>query len=493
MMSINYLADALATCEGVIEKQGQNSSEWQIVCRKIGNILQGKGWFEASTFWQSLSLESQPNLVQVYYNLGVLYILQQQWGRAIAVYEKLLNLKPDEATAWGFLAQIYAKLGQKETAAEYWAQAFRLKPELIKAQDYHKLGQTFWEQGKVEDAIDLYQRAIERNPNLGASYYQLAEILTEREDWQKAREIYEQLLKKDPQQARAHHKLGTVSLQQGKLAEAIAQFHQAIECDPEFPWAYHSLNQTLMRLEKWDEAIATCQDLIAKGKEYPWLYTQLGDAWVKKGNPIKARKCFQKAGELRGWQVCSERDYDFTQDHFTYRLSIWETHLQPLAHQPEIQALEIGNWQGMSACWLLDNILTHPSARLTCIDRQREEQFKTNITKTGAAEKVKVLEGNFQDILVSLAVSNYDLIILQDRVKVANLVEETARLAWQLLKLGGIMIFTDYGWRIAANPEVDPQKGIDTFLGSVAGQIEILKNHPKTYQIIVKKVSDLSI
>ena len=36
-----------------------------------------------------------------------------------------------------------------------------------------------------------------------------------------------------------------------------------------------------------------------------------------------------------------------------------------------LHALELGSWEGSSACWLLAHVLRHPSSRLTCIDTFR--------------------------------------------------------------------------------------------------------------------------
>lgn len=75
------------------------------------------------------------------------------------------------------------------------------------------------------------------------------------------------------------------------------------------------------------------------------------------------------------------KGYKFTTDWFIENLPTWEQYLIHLANQPEINVLEIGSWEGMSACWLLDNILTHESSRITCIDTF-EEALNTNLNMT---------------------------------------------------------------------------------------------------------------
>ena len=57
----------------------------------------------------------------------------------------------------------------------------------------------------------------------------------------------------------------------------------------------------------------------------------------------------------------------FTADGFSSHIPNWERWLRPLAGQPT-QVLEIGSYEGRSAVWLLQEILTHPESRLTCVD-----------------------------------------------------------------------------------------------------------------------------
>lgn len=57
----------------------------------------------------------------------------------------------------------------------------------------------------------------------------------------------------------------------------------------------------------------------------------------------------------------------FTSDFFKGNIPNWERWLAPFKGQP-VTALEIGSYEGRSACWLLENILTHPDARLLCVD-----------------------------------------------------------------------------------------------------------------------------
>ena len=56
----------------------------------------------------------------------------------------------------------------------------------------------------------------------------------------------------------------------------------------------------------------------------------------------------------------------YTYDWFSQHVPYWNRLLEPLKGQPDLRFLEIGSFEGRSACWLLRNILTHETSMLTC-------------------------------------------------------------------------------------------------------------------------------
>lgn len=486
-MNSRHLTTAIDACERALNEQGENPHSWQLACRDLGNILQGLGRFDEAIQWHSFALESQLNLVEVYFYLGKLHANEENWLEAIASLKNVLEYQPDSVTVYSSLAQIYGRLGQKEAEMDCWYRVLTLSPNLSDARGYHKLAKALQEKGKIEAAITCYQRAIERSQGFLAPYYELAEIWLQQGQLEQASSYYQTILAQDPNQARAHHKLGSIYLQQNQYEEAIAALRQAIKIDPQFPWAYRELVKTFIKLARWDEAIATCHAIINLVEEFPWVYVHLGNALRQKGRVGDAASAFQKACVLRGWDRCLSNNYHFTQDYFTYRIPVWTAHLQSFAAQPDLKILEIGSFQGMSTCWLLDNVLTHASAELTCVADNFSELFAANLAKTGAKEKVTQLAGNVPQLLASLSPQTYDVINFQSKCKLSDRLQQDVALAWQTLKVGGLALFNDYGWTNPADPAQNPKLGIDQFLNSLKGQWEIVRHAPQAYQLIVQR------
>jgi tetratricopeptide (TPR) repeat protein/predicted O-methyltransferase YrrM len=486
----NYLSNSINQCAlAFAEAETKDNPEtWQSASRELGNLLQGIGRFDEAIFWHSVALDSQPDLGEIFFQIGVLYTKEEDLDQAIAYLHRALKYHPNAAPVNFNLAQLYGQLGKRDLEIKYWYQAIKIEPELVTPQGYYKLAKAFEQQKKFSEARLCYEQASNRGENLIAAHYDFAEICLQEKNLDQAINCYQKVINQDPQQAKAYYKIGTIYLQQKQYEAAIEQFRLTIKNAPEYPWAYRDLVKTFLLLEKWDEAIATCHAIINLVEEYPWVYVQLGNALREKGRITDTAAAFQKACALRGWSACLENDYYFTRDNFTYRIPLWQPQLEPLMAREGVKILEIGSYQGMSSCWLLDTVLTATSSQLICIDSRVESILKENLAKTKKQEQVTLLIGDTHQHLASFAPETFDVVSLQDKCKLINHVYQNARLTWQLLKVGGLAMFNDYGWRNPANPQQNPQQGIEQFLSEVKDEWELVHRSPQANQLVIRKI-----
>ena len=487
-MDSSYLIQAIAQCEEAVEDKPNDCQTWQEAFTDLGNLLQGMGQFDRAIVWHSLALESKANLGEVYCQLGELHMMEQNWSAARASFEHALEYLSNSAKIYSALAQIYGQLQDRKAEMDSWYKAAEINPNLVNNTGYYKLGKAFDQRGEIEKAIICYQKAAEGTKGMIAALYDLGDIYQRQRRLDEARAIYENILAAKPTEARAQYKLGNVYLQERSFERAIDCFRQTIKNAPDFPWAYRDLVKTFLILGRWDEAISTCYAILNLVDEYPWVYSHLGNALREKGKFAEAAVNFQKTCADRGWQKCQDNDYFFTLDIFSHRIETWTQQLQSFIGTANVNALEIGFYQGMSACWLLDTVLTHQTAHLTCIDRDYNPKLKENITKTGSESKVNLLSGNSHELLATCPADSFDLIHLQDRCKLADHIEKDTELAWKLLKQQGLIIFSYYGWRNPNNAAENPKVGIDRFLNSIKGQWQPVYRSPQTFQLIIRKI-----
>ncbi|NJO70979.1 MAG: class I SAM-dependent methyltransferase [Oscillatoriales cyanobacterium RM1_1_9] len=233
------------------------------------------------------------------------------------------------------------------------------------------------------------------------------------------------------------------------------------------------------------QQLETYYDKIKRYPNEPTAYQAIGNFLTDQGREQEAISYHQKSLLLQGWSLSKTRHYQFTRDWFSPNMPIWQEHLANLANRANIQVLEIGSFQGMSTCWLLDHILTHPTARITCIDPYFKPEFTPNLVRTGVPDKVMPLIGYSQDILGTLDPETYDLIYI-DGCHLASVALQDALLSWPLAKVEGLIIFDDYNVLEQDNPEQTAKFGIDQFLQLVETEIKILS---QDYQLIIQKQS----
>jgi predicted O-methyltransferase YrrM len=180
-------------------------------------------------------------------------------------------------------------------------------------------------------------------------------------------------------------------------------------------------------------------------------------------------------------------EYIFTTDFVSSVIPIWEQHLAGFKGKEDISLLEIGSFEGRSSLWFLENILTHPTSSITCVDPffRVEIRFDQNINVSGHSNKVKKIKGRSENVLRTLKESSFDIIYIDGSHRALNVLMDGVS-SWLLLKPGGIIIFDDYGWKAEKAPEDRPKTAINIFLKAFQPHIEILH---KDYQVIIRRTS----
>ena len=180
----------------------------------------------------------------------------------------------------------------------------------------------------------------------------------------------------------------------------------------------------------------------------------------------------------------------FTCDWFSENIPSWERLIIPLLPSTPLKCLEIGSWEGRSACWIVDNILkNHPTSHLDCVDLwpglvEQEKLFDHNLSREPKVTKNKGFSIHFLEPLVDKA-PMYDFIYVDGDHR-GEMVFTDTMLAWRCLKEGGVMAIDDYiydGWEIESLPK--PQATIDAFLAIQATSLRILEIG---HQVIVQKI-----
>lgn len=175
----------------------------------------------------------------------------------------------------------------------------------------------------------------------------------------------------------------------------------------------------------------------------------------------------------------------------------WMRWLGHLAHKPGITGLEIGTFRGDSAEFMLENVFTAEDAKYFCVDpfhpdgsiehKDAEidctENEKTARARLAMFPQCEIIKGYSEKVLRGLEV-DLDFVYV-DGSHTSRDVLRDAVLAFDLLKVGGVMVFDDYEWTVYPRREDCPKLGVDSFFQAYADFLEVLP--PRGYQIAIRK------
>lgn len=160
----------------------------------------------------------------------------------------------------------------------------------------------------------------------------------------------------------------------------------------------------------------------------------------------------------------------------------FEQHLQS-REKRDFKILEIGCFEGQGTCWMLENIAMSQGSHITCVDICEQPRFWQNINVVADPSKVDLRLGCSRDILPSLPKDAFDFVFIDGSHAAIDVLED-AVFSFRLAKVGALIAFDDYKWKLDADR---PQPAVDAFLKIYRSKIDILT---KNYQVWLRKIGD---
>lgn len=195
---------------------------------------------------------------------GEVYLAGNQTSKALEQFLKALEIYPDDPILHYDLALTYDMKGDLDKAEYHLKKAIKLKPDYSNAYNY--LGFVYFRQGRVNEAIEAYNKALDN------------------------------LLYLNPQDA--HLNLGVAYLSLKQYQKAKVHLEEAIRLAPDFAAAYHSLGKVYEGLRQYDKAITSYEKAVEYNPNYTEAYLSLGKLLYRSGERQKAIKAFDKVIRL---------------------------------------------------------------------------------------------------------------------------------------------------------------------------------------------------
>jgi tetratricopeptide (TPR) repeat protein len=160
-------------------------------------------------------------------------------------------------------------------------------------------GEILYELARFKEAIALYDKAIEIEPKFKEAWYNKGLALAKLGRYQAALSCFDKAIEIDPNNPDAWESKGLALYKFGKYKEAVTSFDKAIEIDPNNPDAWESKGLALYKLGRYREAVTSFDKAIEIDPNNASAWYNKGLALLRLNRPDEAVVCFNKAKALQ--------------------------------------------------------------------------------------------------------------------------------------------------------------------------------------------------
>ncbi|HUI08147.1 MAG TPA: tetratricopeptide repeat protein [Verrucomicrobiae bacterium] len=186
-----------------------------------------------------------------------------------------------------------AQEGRVPEAIRMYEGVLRIRPNYAEA--HNNLGAALEQEGRVQEAMGHYEQALHLKPDYAEAHNNLAVALRKMGNVPEAIEHWEQALRIKPDYAEVHYNLGLVLARSGRVSEAVEHWQQAVRLKPDYAEAHYNLGLALAKLGRVQEAIGQWKQALRINPDYAEAYVNLGVASERAGKILEAREQYEQA------------------------------------------------------------------------------------------------------------------------------------------------------------------------------------------------------
>jgi tetratricopeptide (TPR) repeat protein len=301
-----------------------------VVAKTQGHYASSLGYPSKALEWYSLAVEIDPELANIWHEMGVLHEDGGQFDRAREAYANAVEL--GNAASVHSLATLWREQSNHKEAVRIWQSALtaypaheeRLRwwrglcnslrgmadwPAVLSAteyaiQEFPGDAQLHVERGYAlyygsndhEASIAHFQRAIVLDENMAVAYAAIGELSVIEGRYTLAIDYLSQAIERDPSNRAWHVERAGAALQKGDLEKSLQYFDDVVELWPEAAYPYYRRALVLQLLGRPHDAIASIEtaiDLVAS--PVPQYYVRAASLYEEIGNETSALRAYEAA------------------------------------------------------------------------------------------------------------------------------------------------------------------------------------------------------
>lgn len=278
----------------VLEKLLQENPEQEEALLTLATFLMNESPLQAITYLERL-IKLNSGATEAYYSLGLIYQRLNQEDKSRKMFEKVIQLDSESVPSLVLLGQMKESAGSMPEALEYYERALQKMPEnlalriqlvLINAQksDF----------AKIEELLEVFKD----NPDapLEAKLW-LGIVHENRKEWAKALQYYEQA-QRENQSTELLVRIASIYSNLGDGRNAVKTLETLTKGSPDNAQFQYFLGLARMDLRNYSKAVKVFRRAIELKPDFSSAHFQLGVALDSQKKWEEAEPCFKEAIRL---------------------------------------------------------------------------------------------------------------------------------------------------------------------------------------------------
>lgn len=236
--------------------------------------------------WMIQILKSGPEGREKRWLLAQAYAATKEYAKALADLERAKSRGWDEAEVLALMVEVHRGLGDFKAAHTDLNQLKRVAPE--SALYYYAAARLAEAEGGTEQALDLLQQSVDKDPAFQPAVFRLAFLLDLNGEEERAIEMYRQCLRFNPIHINALINLSVLYEDEGKYEQAQQLLQRVLQVYPNHPRARLFLRDVESSLCMfYDEEFERKRDKFQQVLDMPISDFELS---------VRSRNCLKKMG-----------------------------------------------------------------------------------------------------------------------------------------------------------------------------------------------------
>ena len=261
----------------------------------------------------SKAIKLYPSEEIVYLNQGHLFFKVKNLIKALASYDKAIELRSDYKDAINSREIVLQRLDLSDKAMLNGVMAAQTKRfgkalehlncaleiDIGNIYAYNNLGNVCLELNRYEEALANYDKAIEHNPSYADAHNNRGNVLKELHRFDEALASYNKAIEFQVDHAEAYNNRANLFQKLRRFEEALVSYDKAIELRADYADAHYNRANVLKELRHYGEALASYDKVIVFKPNFSEAYNNRGNVLQKLMHFEEALTSYNSAIEFK--------------------------------------------------------------------------------------------------------------------------------------------------------------------------------------------------